>query len=66
MLKSYQASIDLEKNVLRIQGREIRFLSEHELPAKAKGPNPSSISNNPGPSILFINSVLTHDSTIVN
>lgn len=37
MLKSYQASIDLEKNVLRIQGREIPFLSEHELPAKARG-----------------------------
>lgn len=37
MLKSYQASIDLEKNVLRIQGREIPFLAEHELPAKARG-----------------------------
>ncbi|GAW04440.1 DNA damage-inducible protein 1 [Lentinula edodes] len=37
MLKSYQASIDLEKNVLRIQGREIPFLAEHQLPAKARG-----------------------------
>ncbi|KAJ4478993.1 hypothetical protein J3R30DRAFT_2699349 [Lentinula aciculospora] len=37
MLKSYQASIDLENNVLRIQGREIPFLAEHELPAKARG-----------------------------
>ena len=36
MLKAHQACIDLEKNCLRIQGREVRFLSEHELPAKAK------------------------------
>jgi len=35
MLKRYQACIDLEKNVLRIQGREVRFLSEHELPKNA-------------------------------
>ena len=34
MLKAHQACIDLEKNVLRIQGREVRFLSEHELPEK--------------------------------
>lgn len=32
MLKRYQACIDLSKNALVIQGREIRFLSEHELP----------------------------------
>ncbi|KAL7753827.1 DNA damage-inducible protein 1 [Sorochytrium milnesiophthora] len=36
MLKRHQAIIDLEKNVLRIQGAEIRFLSEHELPDKAR------------------------------
>ena len=36
MLKAHQACIDLEKNCLRINGREIRFLSEHELPDKAK------------------------------
>lgn len=36
MLKRHQACIDLEKNCLRIQGREIRFLSEHELPAQAR------------------------------
>ena len=36
MLKAHQACIDLEKNVLRIQGREVRFLSEHELPEKAR------------------------------
>lgn len=37
MLKRYQACIDLERNVLRIQGREVRFLSEHELPRDALG-----------------------------
>lgn len=36
MLKAHQACIDLEKNVLRIQGREVRFLAEHELPDKAR------------------------------
>jgi DNA damage-inducible protein 1 len=36
MLKAHQACIDLEKNVLRIQGREVKFLSEHELPDKAR------------------------------
>lgn len=36
MLKAHQACIDLQKNVLRIQGREIPFLAEHELPDKAR------------------------------
>ncbi|CAL1700324.1 unnamed protein product [Somion occarium] len=36
MLKAHQACIDLEKNVLRIQGREVSFLAEHELPEKAR------------------------------
>jgi DNA damage-inducible protein 1 len=36
MLKAHQACIDLEKNVLRISGREVRFLAEHELPDKAR------------------------------
>ena len=36
MLKRHQACIDLEKNVLRIQGREVPFLAEHELPEKAR------------------------------
>jgi hypothetical protein len=36
MLKRHQACIDLEKNVLRIQGREVPFLAEHELPNKAR------------------------------
>lgn len=35
MLKRYQACIDLAKNSLIIQGREVRFLSEHELPRNA-------------------------------
>ncbi|CAH7673616.1 hypothetical protein PPACK8108_LOCUS8498 [Phakopsora pachyrhizi] len=36
MLKRHQASIDLSKNALIIQGREIRFLNEHELPDQAR------------------------------
>jgi len=36
MLKAHQACIDLEHNVLRIKGREVKFLAEHELPDKAK------------------------------
>lgn len=35
MLKAHQACIDLEKNVLRIQDREVSFLPEHDLPEKA-------------------------------
>lgn len=56
MLKAHQACIDLEKNVLRIQGREVKFLAEHELPDKARifetGEADSIPSGNPqaGPS----------------
>lgn len=57
MLKAHQACIDLEKNVLRIQGREVRFLSEHELPEKARimdsgaeDPDAPSSSSSAGPS----------------
>ena len=32
MLETHQACIDLEKYVLRIRGREVKFLDEHELP----------------------------------
>ena len=35
-LKNHQACIDLGKNVLRIQGEEIAFLSEKDLPGEAK------------------------------
>ncbi|KAG8926531.1 DNA damage-inducible protein 1 [Tulasnella sp. 418] len=49
MLKAHQACIDLEKNVLRIQGREVQFLPEHELPRR--GPEaPSELQNPSGPS----------------
>ena len=33
MLKAHQACIDLEKNCLRIRGREVSFLPEHEIPS---------------------------------
>jgi len=39
MLRSYQCSIDLHKNVLRfgsISNVELPFLAEHELPAKLR------------------------------
>ncbi|KAG8715849.1 DNA damage-inducible protein 1 [Ceratobasidium sp. 423] len=45
MLKAHQACIDLEKNVLRIQGREVRFLSEHELPDKARQDTSADLEN---------------------
>lgn len=49
MLKAHQACIDLEKNVLRINGREVRFLSEHELPAQARAfENPQGDATAPG------------------
>lgn len=56
MLKAHQACIDLEKGVLRIQGREVRFLAEHELPEKARvleldnGQEPDSQPSGSGPS----------------
>jgi len=56
MLKAHQACIDLEKGVLRIQGREVRFLAEHELPEKARvfelgnGQEPGSQPSGSGPS----------------
>ena len=36
MLESHQACVDLEKNMLRIRGREVMFLDEHELPEKVR------------------------------
>ncbi|KDQ64167.1 hypothetical protein JAAARDRAFT_218078 [Jaapia argillacea MUCL 33604] len=51
MLKAHQACIDLQKNVLRIQGREVKFLAEHELPDKARimdAGEPSASTSTPG------------------
>lgn len=56
MLKAHQACIDLEKGVLRIQGREVKFLAEHELPEKARvfdmgeSQDPGSRPSGSGPS----------------
>lgn len=78
MLKAHQACIDLEKNVLRIQGREVRFLSEHELPDKARdfesepsdaGPSSSTPSgdNATGPAFPGSGQALgTQPSTSIN
>ena len=59
MLKAHQACIDLEKNVLRIQGREVSFLSEHELPEKIRADelfdppvaDASTVQESPGASV---------------
>jgi DNA damage-inducible protein 1 len=59
MLKAHQACIDLEKNVLRIQGREVSFLSEHELPEKIRTDelfdppvaDASTVKDSPGASV---------------
>ena len=55
MLRAHQACIDLEKNVLRIQNREVGFLPEHELPEKARimdsgADDPTSPDPSAGPS----------------
>jgi DNA damage-inducible protein 1 len=58
MLKAHQACIDLQKNVLRIQDREVVFLPEHELPERARmehmpdelAPPGGNPGGNPGPS----------------
>ena len=49
MLKAHQACIDLEKDCLRIQGREVRFLAEHELPEKARSMNAGLPSDEASP-----------------
>lgn len=46
MLKRYQANIDLMKNALVINGREIPFLAEHELPKNAFT-NPDAVPSEP-------------------
>ena len=50
MLKAHQACIDLERNVLRIQSREVRFLPEHELPDQARIMETSQVTAEPLPS----------------
>lgn len=49
MLKRYQANIDLMKNALVINGREIPFLAEHELPKNAFT-NPDAVPSEPSTS----------------
>lgn len=48
MLKAHQACIDLEKGVLRIRDEEVKFLSEHELPEKARDPKEVDIDATSG------------------
>ena len=43
MLKRHQASIDLEKNVLRIAGQEVTFLPESEIPQQFVDPTEPEI-----------------------
>lgn len=54
MLKAHQATIDLKKNCMIIQGREVQFLPEHELPDKGDDiPTEEEIAGGPstaGPS----------------
>lgn len=54
MLKAHQACIDLEQDVLRIKGRTVKFLPEHELPDQARtdhsGENATSQEQNPSAS----------------
>jgi DNA damage-inducible protein 1 len=54
MLKAHQAIIDLKKNCMIIQGREVQFLPEHELPDKGDDiPTDEEIAGGPstaGPS----------------
>jgi len=60
MLKAHQACIDLEHNVLRIKGREVKFLSEHELPDKAKTDHAALEDGPPQPQELTSTSAVPH------
>lgn len=55
MLKAHQAIIDLKKNALIIQGREVPFLPEHEIPDKGRDmPIDEDVAGGPstaGPSV---------------
>lgn len=50
MLKAHQACIDLEQDVLRIKGRTVKFLPEHELPDQARTDHSASQSQEHNPS----------------
>ncbi|KAI5476471.1 DNA damage-inducible v-SNARE binding protein Ddi1 [Pseudohyphozyma bogoriensis] len=54
MLKRHQACIDLAKDALVIQGREIRFLPEHELPKAFQGDDDMELDEqgNPIPPVV--------------
>lgn len=60
MLKGHRACIDLEKNVLRIQGREVSFLSEHELPEHARDEFADMLEGTAGPPTGTSSSPLSH------
>lgn len=47
MLKAHQACIDLADNVLRIKGRTVSFLPEHELPDNARMDHPAPEETGP-------------------
>ncbi|MCO5556148.1 hypothetical protein L7F22_009692 [Adiantum nelumboides] len=49
MLKRFQAVIDLSQNSLIVQGKRIRFLDEHELPAAARMEGEVDAEGNPIP-----------------
>lgn len=59
MLKAHQACIDLEEDVLRIKGRTVKFLPEHELPDNARLDHsqepisPSTSTSQPEPPARF-------------
>jgi DNA damage-inducible protein 1 len=59
MLKAHQACIDLEEDVLRIKGRTVKFLPEHELPDNARldhsqdPTSPSTSTSQPEPPARF-------------
>ncbi|CAD6587707.1 MAG: DNA damage-inducible protein 1 [Tremellales sp. Tagirdzhanova-0007] len=48
MLKRHQCCIDLSTNTLRIQSTEIPFLSEHELPDKARRRDAAAVADEMG------------------
>ena len=51
MLKRYQASIDLKRNCLVIEGREIPFLGEADLPSRFQEPSEPTVEGPAGTKI---------------